>query len=246
MAGGHARLLRTAGYGDDRPLDLGRFAATLYESRLNRVVYHESHDESGNSAGSMRTILAAVNGAPLYGATRVAAEARARVAFGLSLFSAGTPMLFMADEVGARKPHRFDSFLDHREDIAAERAGDGARLFRFYQDAIRCSRRHPAVRVRGIDIVHVDGGSRVIAFRRSTGTDDLLVVASLSNHVHEGYGIETEAWRLPDGSWREVLNSDAAVYGGAGVGNLGADIPAAIGRIRLRVPANAVLVLARA
>ena len=41
------------------------------------------------------------------------------------------------------------------EDIAGERLGHGAHLFRFYQDAIRFSRRHPAVRVQGIDIVHV-------------------------------------------------------------------------------------------
>ena len=246
MAGGHARLLRAAGYGDDRPLDMDRFAATLYDSRLNRVVYHESHDEAGNSGGSMRTIEVAVNGAPLVGSTRASAEARAKVAFGLSLLSAGTPMLFMAEEVGAQRPYRFDTFLDHREDIAGQRAGDGARLFRFYQDAIRFSRRHPSVRVRGIDIVHVDGEGRVIAFRRSAGTDDLLVVASLSNRVADGYVIGTDAWRLPDGVWRELLNSDAAIYGGTNVGNLGGDVPVVGGRLRIRLPANGLVVFGRA
>jgi 1,4-alpha-glucan branching enzyme len=245
MAGGHARLLRTAGYGDDRPLDMGGFARTLYESRLNRVVYHESHDEAGNSGGSMRTIACAVNGAPLIGRTRTVAEARTRVAFGLSLFSAGTPMFFMGEEVGAQQPYRFDTFMDHREDIAGERAGDGASLFRFYQDSIRLGRRHPAVRVRGIDIVHVDDAARVIAFRRSTGTDEILVVASLNNHVLDGYVIQGEPGRLPAGAWREVLNSDAAIYGGDNVGNLGADLPATDGRIVVRIPANGLVVLAR-
>jgi 1,4-alpha-glucan branching enzyme len=246
MAGGHARLLRNAGYGDDRPLDMDQFARSLYESRLNRVVYHESHDEAGNSGGSMRTITCAVNGAPLVGETRAFAEARARVTFGLSLFSAGTPMFFMGEEVGARQPYRFDTFIDHREDIAGERAGDGARLFRFYQDAIRFTRRHPAVRVRVIDIVHVDGGGRVIAFRRSSGTDDLLVVASLGNHAVDRYLIQTDPGRLPDGSWQEIFNSDAALYGGGNVGNLGAAIPAAAGRIEVRLPACGLVVFGRA
>jgi len=246
MGAGHARLLKSAGYGDDRPLDMDQFARSLSESRLNRVVYHESHDEAGNSAGSMRTILCAVNGAPLVGDTRVSAEARARVTFGLSLLSAGTPMFFMGEEVGAQKPYRFDTFMDHREDIAGERAGDGARLFRFYQDAIRFSRRHPAARVRGIDIIHVDGVGRVIAFRRSSGTDDLLVVASFNNRVLDGYVIGSDAGRLPDGSWQEILNSDAAIYGGGNVGNLGAGLPAAAGQIQVRIPACGLLVLGRA
>jgi 1,4-alpha-glucan branching enzyme len=142
MAGGRARLLKEAGYGDDRGLDMGQFATVLYDSQRNKVVYHESHDEAGNSGGSMRTIACAVNGAPLAGSTLAYARARSRVAFGLSLFSAGTPMFFMGEEIGARKPYRYDTFMANREDIAGLRAGDGAPMFRFYQDALRFSRRH--------------------------------------------------------------------------------------------------------
>ena len=246
MAGGRARLLKSVGSGDDRPLDMEQFAGALHDSRLNKIVYHESHDEASNSVGSLRTILCAVDGAPLVGSTRAYAEARARVAFGLSLFSAGTPMFFMAEEVGAQKPYRYDTFMDHREDIPGERASAGARMFRFYQDAIRFGRRHPAVRVRGIDIIHVDGARRGIAFRRSTGSDDLLVVASFSNRIFDGYAIQSDARRLPDGSWRELFNSDAALYGGDNVGNLGADVPAAEGRIQVRLPANGLVVFGRA
>jgi 1,4-alpha-glucan branching enzyme len=245
MAAGRARLLRSAGFGDDRPLDMNQFAAVLYDSKYSRVVYHESHDEAGNSGGSMRTLPCAVDGAPLLGATRAYAEARSRIAFALSLFSAGTPMFFMGEEVGAQKPYRYDTFMANREDIAGERAGEGARLFRFYQDAIRFSRRHPAIRVQSIDIVHVDGVTRVIAFRRATGSDELLLIASFNNRVLEQYVVQTDAWRLPDGAWRELFNSDAAIYGGANVGNLGADLPASGGRIQLRIPANGLLVLQR-
>src|SRR5262249_18489178 len=142
MAGGRARLLKSAGFGDERPLDMQQFSSTLYDSKYNKVVYHESHDEAGNSRGSTRTIVCAGNGAALVGATRAYAEARSRVAFGLSLFSAGTPMFFMGEEIGAQKPYRYDTFIANREDIVGGRTGSGAQLFRFYQDAIRFSRRH--------------------------------------------------------------------------------------------------------
>ena len=173
----------------------------------------------------------------------VPAEARCRVAFGLSLLSAGTPMFFMGEEIGARQPYRFNDFLSHREDLTGERAGNGARLFRFYQDLIRFSRRHPATRAQAIDVVHALGATRVIAFTRAAGTDRLLVVASLRNQPFlDGYAIQTEAWRLPDGAWREAVNSDAADYGGRGIGNFGAAVPAAGGRIQVRVPANGLLI----
>jgi 1,4-alpha-glucan branching enzyme len=242
MAGGRARLLKLAGLGGDEGLDLDQFASVLYASRYNKIVYHESHDEAGNSRGSSRTLPCAVNGAPLIGATRDAAEARTRVVFGLSLLSAGSPMFFMGEEVGAQKPYTFDTFMANREDIAGLRAGDGARLFRFYQDAIRFSRQHPAIRTQSLDIVHVNGSARVMAFRRSTGMDEILIVASLNNHPFDAYVVQTEAGRVPDGPWRELFNSDAALYGGTNFGNFGGDVFAAGGRVQLRIPANGLVV----
>ena len=244
MAGGKARLLKTAGTTLDGPLDIEQFAGALFASKFNKVVYHESHDEAGNAGGTQRTLVCAVNGAPLTGATRAYAEARCRVAFGLSLFSAGTPMFFMGEEIGAQKPYRFDTFITHREDLADERAGNGAHLFRFYQDIIRFSRRHTAARSQEIDIIHALGSNRVIAFTRSAGSDKLLLVASLRNQPFlDGYIIQTDAARLPDGVWREVFNSDAALYGGQNIGNFGTDIPVTNGRLQIRIPANGLLVL---
>jgi 1,4-alpha-glucan branching enzyme len=46
------------------------FAGALYATGCNRIVFYESHDEAGNSAGTERTIRVAVNNAPLVGATR--------------------------------------------------------------------------------------------------------------------------------------------------------------------------------
>ena len=86
----------------------------------------------------------------------------------------------------------------------------------------------------------------VIAFTRSAGSDRLLVVASLQNQPFlDGYVIQTDTSRLPDGLWREAFNSDASIYGGNNIGNFGADVPAMNGRIQCRIPANGFLVFQR-
>lgn len=242
-SGGHTRLLREAGFGDDRPLNFSGFAGALDASRLAKVVYHESHDEAGNASGSLRTLPCAVNDAALVGATRARAEARTRVVAGLSLLSPATPMFFMGEEVGAAQRYRYNDFLDHREDILGLRSGVGAPLFRFYQDLIRFCHRHPAVRVRSVDTIHVNNEGRVIAVRRSTGADELLVVASLSNRSYDEYWIHSDSARLPDGTWQEMFNSSAALYGGDGFGNFGAGLVAAGGHLRLRLPAPGFVVL---
>ena len=47
----------------------------------------------------------------------------------------------------------------------------------------------------------------------------MLVVSNMTPNVHHDYRVP-----LPDrlsGRWREVLNTDAPIYGGSGVGNMG-------------------------
>jgi 1,4-alpha-glucan branching enzyme len=241
-----ARLLRQAGFGGDEPLAMGRFAGELYASRLDKVVYHESHDEAGNAAGSRRTAKVAVGDAALEGATRAYAEARSRVVAGLSLLSAGTPMYFMGEEVVAQKLYKYDNILQAREDLLGERAGNGARMFRFYAELAALRRAHPGIRSHEIDVVHAYDATRVIAFTRRQAGSELLVVASLNNRPFaDGYVVRTDPGRLPAGSWQEVFNSDAEAYGGSNVGNYGAAIPAWDGRIELRLPANGFVVLRR-
>lgn len=193
----------------------------------------------------MRTLPCAVNGQEHLQENRFYAEARARAVFGLSLFSAGTPMFFMGEEIGAQKPYKWDTFMQNREDIVGDAKGTGAKLYRFYQDAIRFSRRHNAIRSQAIDVVHVSNDSRVIAFRRAAGSDQLLVVASLNNRDFPSYRVQTEAWRLPDGVWREVFNSNADLYGGSNFGNGGAGLPVGGGTMEIAIPANSLLVFAR-
>jgi len=246
MAGGRARLLKQAGLGGDEPLRMDSFAGALYGTRYNQVVFHESHDEAGNAGGTARTLSVAVNGAPLIDATRIAAEARARVCFGLTLLSAGTPMFFMAEEIGAQKRYTYDNTLASREDIHGERAGNGRALFRFYQDAITLSGRLRSVRTRNIDILHHSNPTRVIAFKRWNGDEEVIIVASLNNDAFtSGYVIEKDLLAIPDGLWKEIFNSDAAIYGGRNIGNSGATLRSGGGRLELTIPANAFVLLVK-
>jgi 1,4-alpha-glucan branching enzyme len=66
----------------------------------------------------------------------------------------------------------------------------------------------------------IDGGDaqgNVVAFARLADGDTVVNVTNFAGVPHEGY-------RLPmpfAGEWDELLNTDAAEYGGSGVGNLG-------------------------
>jgi 1,4-alpha-glucan branching enzyme len=216
IAGGKAQLLRQAGFGDDGPPAIQQFAEQLWQTQFDKINYAECHDEAGNARGNARTSVVAVNHAPLAGVTRDFAEARCRVVCGLSMLSAGTPMFFIGEEVVAQRDYRFDNLGQSKENLAGERAGAGARMFRFYQDLIRMRRANRALRSRQVDMTHASDSNRVIAFTRRDGQTDVLVVASLNNHSFQnGYRIQTDPGRLPAGLWRETFNSDSAIYGGS-------------------------------
>ena len=246
-----ARLLKFAGYGDDRALNVTWFGGELAGSGSGRIIYHESHDEAGNShydepggrVYSARTICVAVNNAPLVGQTRRFAEARTRVVAGITLLAAGVPMFFMGEEVGASLPYRYEDFLANREDYPALRQSTGAQMFRFYQDVIRLRLTRPALRSPNIEVLHVHDGNRLIAFRRRDQTGEFIVVATLSNWPFSGGYLIRDA-RIGDGEWREVLNSDGADYGGGGHVADG-PVTSAGGSISPRIAANSIIVLQR-
>ena len=242
-AGGKARLLKVAGTGGDEPLDFDKFSGVLWASQYNKVVYHESHDEAGNAGGSARTMVTAVNGAAIWGATRFAAEARSRTVFGLSLLSAGTTMFLMGEEIGAMKPYKVFDFLSHRENILGDRVGLGANMFRFYQDIITLSRRLTSIQTHNIYIVYRSNQNRVLVIKRWKGIEQILIFISLNNRpFSNGYQIEADLMSIPDREWREIFNSDGAVYGGANTGNAGAAIRSEQGRLNVIIPANGFVI----
>jgi 1,4-alpha-glucan branching enzyme len=243
----YANLLVTAGMGGDGPLAMDRFAGALAATGRKTVVYHESHDEAGNSEHSRRTLMAAVaagrGAAAPTGEVRRIAEARCRFVAGMNLLSAGTPMFLMGEEVGATKDFTFDGFVENREDLMGERLGEGRHLFRFYRDLIRLRRRHHTFATPNLDIVLAHNQDRVLAFHRWKGPEHYLVVATLSDRGWPD-GYELRAQGLLDGRWREIFTSDSAWYDGAGVGNVD-ELHARAGELTLRLPARGFVVLRR-
>ncbi len=251
----YAKLIPTAGYGNDGPLAMDWFAGALDASKSGKVVYHTSHDEAGNAGKddprpdfhTHRTIIAAVRGQPndvLTGDTRRYAEARCRFAFGAALLSAGTPMFLFGEEVGAQKDFIYDHVLENREDLVGLRQTTGKFLFAFYGDLIRLRLAHPGLRSRNIDVLYSHNANRVLAFRRWDGSENFLVLASLNNRPF-GSGYVVQNARLPDGSWKEVFNSDSDRYGGWNVSNFGAAIPSAGGSLNANIPACGFVVFQR-
>ncbi len=240
-----ANLLRTAGMGGDGELAMDRFAGILAATSRKTVVYHESHDEAGNSEHSGRTLMVAIaadKGAPPpEGELRQIAEARVRFVAGMTFLSAGTPMFLMGEEIGAVKDFTYDGFLQNREDLHGERAGKGKHLFRFYADLIRLRRRHRALTTANLEIRQIHNADRVLAFQRWNGPEHYMVVATLSDTGYpDGYAVS-----VPNdarGDWREVFSSDATIYGGSGLSNEG-EVSAADGELTVKVPARGFVVL---
>jgi 1,4-alpha-glucan branching enzyme len=240
---GYANLLKNAGFGVPGALNMDAFTGALLATQYDKVAYHESHDEAGNDPNTERTIVTAVNAAPLYGATRTYAEARCRFAFGMAALSAGTLMFFMGEEIGASNPFITTTFATNKVDLIGERTGNGRSLFAFYRSLIRLVVRLPAARSRAIDVIYRHNDNRVIAFTRTAPEQELLVVASLNDTPFaNGYVIGTDPSRLPAGGWQEIFNSDATLYGGSNVGNRGATLQVGNGQINSVVPANGFVV----
>src|SRR5262249_47436008 len=100
-----------------------------------------------------------------------------------------------------------------------------------------------ALRGGGIEVVYVHNANRVLAFRRWRSGNECLVIVSLANHAYDN-GYELVVDGLPDRQWVEILNSDSSLYGGDNIGNFGATVPSSDRRMRVRLPANGVLLFA--
>jgi 1,4-alpha-glucan branching enzyme len=132
----------------------------------------------------------------------------------------GKKLLFMGGEFGQWREwnhdRELDWFLTHE--------GDHAGTQRWMRDLNRVYRDHPAL--HRLDFSHegfewIDGNdyeNSVLTFIRWPDEGRPVVVAcNFTPVVRQGYRVG-----LPmAGAWREILNSDAPMYGGSGVGNMG-------------------------
>lgn len=242
----YAKLLKTAGFGDDRPLAMDRFAGALQATAGgNKIVYHESHDEAGNGEGTDRTVRVAVNGAPLVGDTRRYAEARCRFAAGMSMLSAGIPLFLFGEEVGAQNKFLYDRVLEYRENLEDLRNGSGRYLFAFYRALITLRRSNSAICGPNIEVIFSDNVDRLIGFHRWDSTQQFLVFASLNNSAFDRPSYTFRSELIPQGNWQEVFNSDAHPFGGLGIGNGGNTVSSAGGILECVLPANGFVVYAK-
>jgi 1,4-alpha-glucan branching enzyme len=179
-----------------------------------------SHDEVVHGKGS---VLGRIPG----DAWQKAATARAYYAFMWA--HPGKKLLFMGQEFGQLREWDFNGALDWH--LLAEPLHAGLRDC--LRDLNRLYRATAALHARDCEpdgfqwIVVDDADQSVFAWLRRGGPDDapVAVVINFTPVPRPAYRIG-----LPHaGLWREVLNTDAACYGGSGMGNLGStqatDIP---------------------
>jgi 1,4-alpha-glucan branching enzyme len=175
--------------------------------------------------------------------------ANARLMLGWMWGHPGKKLLFMGSEFGQWREWNHDRQLDWHLTHEADHAG----LQRWCADLNRAYRENPALYRR--DFSHegfewVDGNdydNSVVTFLRwAEEGPPVLVVCNFTPVVREGYRVGVPL----AGAWREILNSDAPLYGGSGVGNMGrveAEDHCWHGRshsLHLRLPPLAVMMFA--
>lgn len=153
----------------------------------------------------------------------------------------GKKLLFMGQEFAQRREWSEERALDW--ELLDSPVHEGVRLL--VRDLNRLYREKPALHARDCEgdgfewLIVDDADNSVFAWlRKAPGTRPVAVVANMTPAMHGDY-------RLPlphDGTWREVLNSDAAAYGGSGQGNLGT-VTAEGGSARIVLPPLATIML---
>jgi 1,4-alpha-glucan branching enzyme len=153
----------------------------------------------------------------------------------------GKKLLFMGQEFAQRREWSEARGLDW--ELLSAPAHDGVR--RLVADLNGVYRAHPALHARDCEaegfrwLIADDKENSVFAWlRMAPGSPPVIVVANFTPVLRQGYEVPVPA----DGPWREIVNSDAAEYGGSGKGNAGRAV-AAGGRLRLTLPPLATLML---
>ena len=178
--------------------------------------------------------------------------ANLRALYGYMWAHPGKKMLFMGGEFGQRREWTHDGELEWWVNERPEHAG----VQRFVKDLNRVYRSEPALYQvdfswEGFEWIDAsDAQSSVIAFLRKAKNDPgatLLVVCNFTPLPRTNYVLG-----VPQaGFWREIVNSDATDFGGAGWGNLGGAESAPVGAhgrpdsLSLTLPPLSTLILKR-
>ena len=219
----------------------GQLIFSLWYAFTENYVLPFSHDEVVYGKGSL---LGRMPG------DRWRQFAGLRTLLGFMWAHPGKKLLFMGGEFGQRAEWNHESGLDWGALADPMHAG----VQRWVGDVNRFYRAAPALHQQDFDsagfewVVQHDAQASVLAFLRLPRDEDappVLAVCNFTPEPRRDYQVGVPR----GGFWREALNSDADVYGGSGVGNLGgvqAQPEPAHGRphsLRLTVPPLAVIFL---
>jgi 1,4-alpha-glucan branching enzyme len=150
-------------------------------------------------------------------------RANLRLLYGYQYGLPGKKLLFMGDELGQHGEWHHDGALEWDLTHRPEHQG----LQQWVRDLNALYKALPALHRRDVELggfQWIEGGDRensVLSFLRWSDRDDDALVAVVCNFTP----VPRHDYRIGvprPGRWREALSSDAAIYGGSGVGNLGA------------------------
>ena len=148
--------------------------------------------------------------------------ANLRALFAYMWARSGKKLLFMGGEFGQRREWNHDGSLDWHLLAEADHRG----VQSLVRDLNRLYRGEPAlweadIEPKGFQWIDANNGDEnIIAFMRIAPSSGRRIVClgNFSPIVRESYRIGVPA----GGLYREILNSDSAIYGGSNVGNAGA------------------------
>jgi 1,4-alpha-glucan branching enzyme len=183
----------------------------LYASAENFVL-PLSHDEVVHGKGSL---LGKMSG------DEWQKFANLRLLFGYMYAQPGKKLLFMGGEFGQWNEWNHDTSLDWHLLEYETHAG----MQRWVTDLNQFYRNEPALHERDCDAAGFawvdcnDSDHSVLSFLRKGRSihDVMLIVCNFTPVVRHNYRVGVPR----EGFWREVLNSDAEVYGGSQQGNMG-------------------------
>jgi 1,4-alpha-glucan branching enzyme len=147
-------------------------------------------------------------------------RANLRLLFCNQWSSPGKKLLFMGCEFGQGREWNHESSLDWHLASDANHGG----IQRLVADLNDLCRREKALheldtQPAGFEWVDANDSNQSVAsyLRKDRAGGQILAVLNYTPVIRAGYRVGVSR----GGAWREVLNSDAAIYGGSGVGNYG-------------------------
>jgi 1,4-alpha-glucan branching enzyme len=230
---GVSRPVYNGGLGFSMKWDMGWMNDTL--RYLNRDPIHRQHHQNDISfrmlyAFDENFVLPLSHDEVVHGKQSLLSQmpgdwwqkfANLRLLYGYQYTTPGKKLLFMGGELAQWDEWNYNSELDWK--LTGHRYHDGMR--RFVGDLNRIYRDHPPLHETdclpsGFAWIQADDAlNSVFAFSRhaSRHQDHVIVVMNCTPVVRKQYRVGAPQ----AGHYAEILNSDAAIYGGEDVGNLG-------------------------